>query len=74
MNNSKEATATSMEKAQLNLVLNDPYNFVKQILKASFSNGIGMAYVMEFFDIRKLYIAGKYLDMTNDWRKVFHFD
>ena len=26
---------------------------------------------MEFFDIRKLYIAGKYLDMTNDWRKVF---
>ena len=40
MNNSKEATATSMEKAQLSLVLNDPYNFVKQILKASFSLGL----------------------------------
>ena len=40
MNNSKAVTATSMKKAQLNLLLNGPYIFVKQILKASFSLGL----------------------------------
>ena len=40
MNNSKAVTAISMKKAQLNLLLNDPYIFVKQILKASFSLGL----------------------------------
>ena len=49
VNNSKSVIITSMEKAQLNSVLNDPYVFVKQILK----HRLVQAFVMEFSRYRR---------------------
>ena len=49
VNNRKAVIITSMEKAQLNSVLNDPYVFVKQILK----HRLVQAFVMEFSRYRR---------------------